>query len=341
MQDVAQQAGVSLGTVSNVINHPHRVSAATLERVRDAIEALGFVRNEAARSLASGSNKTIGMLLADIEHSLFIDLSHGAQEAALAAGFHLLLANTACDLALQDQYLDLFDQARVMGMLLAPMEDSSDGIGRMRSHGRQIVLLNYSPAQPTCCAVLENNERVGYLAAKHLIDIGRKRLAYVAARDVYQPVRDRRRGIRRAVEEAGRGIALEEIDSGGLTYGDGISIGGELASRRGSRLPDGLIVVTDDLANGIIHRLHSVAGVDVPGRVAVIGCENNRTAGTGAVPLSAVDAPGRAMGKEAVRLLLDEVTSPERHRHATVVLEPRLIVRQSTMMPVVGTTRAS
>ena len=329
MQDVADAAGVSLGTVSNVLNHPAKVGPDTAQRVRDAIERLGFVRNDAARSLASGSNSSVAMVLADIENSLFIDFAHGAQEAARAAGLNLLLANAACDLGLQDNYLDLFDESRVTGMLLAPMEDSTAGIARMRAHGRQIVLLNYAPKPGTCCAVLVNNEHVGYLAARHLIDTGRTRLAYVAAHEDYQPVRDRRRGVRAAVEEAGSGVTLEEIDSGGLTTEHGHAVGTDLAGRGPDELPDGLVVVTDQLANGIIHQLHTVAGVEVPTRVAVVGCENNRAAGPAAVLLTAVDMPGRAMGQEAVRLLLDEVTSGKQHRHATVVLEPELIVRAS------------
>jgi LacI family transcriptional regulator len=332
MQDVAKAAGVALGTVSNVLNHPDKVSAATAQRVRDAIDRLGFVRNDAARSLASGSNDSIGLVLADIENSLFIDLAHGAQDAARAAGLNLLLANAACDIRQQNQYLDLFDQARVTGVLLAPMEDSTAGIARMRSHGRQIVLLNFAPELGTCCAVLVNNERVGYLAARHLIAAGRTRLGYVAARDNYQPVRDRRRGIRAAIAEAGSGVSLEEIDSVGLTGAEGRRVGADLAGRTASEMPDGLIVVADELAHGIIHELQS-EGVRVPAEVAVVGCENNRSAGLVTMPLTAVDPPGRKMGQEAIRLLLDEVTAPDQHRHATVVLEPRLVVRASAPAP--------
>ncbi len=329
MQDVADAAGVSLGTVSNVLNHPDKVRSATTSRVREAIERLGFVRNDAARSLASGSNNSIGFVLADLDNSLFVDMAHGAQHAARAAGYHLLLASATCDLALQDQYLDLFDRARVTGVLLAPMEDSAAGVARMRSHRRQIVLLNYASEPGTCCSVLVDNERVGYLAARHLIETGRVRLAFVAARDDYQPVRDRRRGIRAAVEEAGSGVSCEELDSGSLQAAHGRRAGALLARRARGDLPDGIIAVTDQLAHGIIEELH-VAGIGVPAQVAVLGCENDRVAGSGPMPLTAVDPPGRAMGREAVRLLLDEVSSGQGHRHATVVLEPELVVRAST-----------
>ncbi|WP_042394350.1 LacI family DNA-binding transcriptional regulator [Streptacidiphilus carbonis] len=330
MQDVAATAGVSLGTVSNVLNHPAKVSPATTQRVRDAIAALGFVRNDAARSLASGSNSSVGMVLADVENSLFIDMAYGAQEAARAEGLKLLLANAVCDMQFQDEYLDLFDESRVTGVLLAPMQDSSAGIARMRAHGRQIVLLNYAPRPGTCCSVLVNNENVGYLAARHLIDAGCTRLAYVSAHGDYQPVQDRRRGVRAAVEEAGPGVSLEEIDSGGLTTAHGHGTGRKLARRSADALPDGLVAVTDELAVGIIHELHTVAGISVPGQVAVVGCENNRTAGSADVPLTVVDSPGRLMGQAAMRLLLEEVSAGDRHRHATVVLEPELVVRSST-----------
>ncbi|MGQ4389936.1 LacI family DNA-binding transcriptional regulator [Streptomyces sp. SAS_270] len=329
MQDVADAAGVSVGTVSNVLNHPAKVSPTTAQRVREAIDRLGFVRNDAARSLVSGSTNSVGMVLADIENSLFIDMAHGAQEAARAIGQNLLLANTACDMTLQDDYLDLFDESRVTGVLLAPMQDSSAGIARIRSHGRQVVLLNYAPKPGTCCSVLVNNEHSGYLAARHLIDAGRTRLAYVVAHDDFQPVRDRRRGVRAAVEEAGPGVTLEEIDSVGLTTAHGHLVGQDLARRGPGELPDGLVVVTDELANAIIHELHTVAGIRVPDQVAIVGCENNRAAGAAAVPLTAVDMPGRMMGQEAIRLLMDEVASGAQHRHVTVVLEPELIIRAS------------
>jgi len=333
MQDVADAAGVSLGTVSNVLNHPGKVRPATTRRVREAIERLGFVRNDAARSLASGSNNSIGFVLVDLENSLFIDMANGAQEAARAAGYRLLLASAQLDLTQQDQYLDLFDQARVTGVLLAPMEDVTDAVARMRSHRRQIVLVNYAPAAGTCCTVLVDNERVGYLAARHLIELGRVRLAFVAARDDFQPVQDRRRGVRAAVAEAGAGVGLVELDSGDLQTGYGRQVGALLARRARADLPDGVIAVTDQLANGIIEELHTVAGIRVPAEVAVVGCENDRAAGSGPMPLTAVDAPGRSMGREAIRLLLDEVSSGERHRHTTVVLEPELIVRASTVDP--------
>ena len=180
------------------------------------------MRNDAARFLATGSTNSIGMVLADLDNSLFVDMAHGAQQGADAVGLRLILGNAACSLDRQDDYLQLFDESRVAGVLLSPMEDSLAGIERMRSHDRPIVLLNYAQEGVDCCTVLVDNEQVGDLAARHLIETGRKRIAFVAGRDYYQPVHARRVGVQRAVARA-PGVTLEEIDTDGLRFEDGLA----------------------------------------------------------------------------------------------------------------------
>jgi LacI family transcriptional regulator len=329
MLDVARHAGVSIATVSNVVNRPEKVTEATAERVRAAIAELGFVRNDAARALATGRNTSLGMVLADLDNSLFVDLAHGAQESSDEAGLRLVLGNAACDLSRQESYLDLFDEARVAGVLLAPMEDSRNGIERMRSHGRAIVLLNYRQDGVDCCTVLVDNEMVGYLAAQHLIDQGRRRLAFIAGREYYQPVQARHAGVRRAVAEAD-GVTLEEIHTDGLVFEDGQQVAEELLKRPLDQVPDGVVAVTDEIANGLIERLARHAILTVPHDVAVVGCEDNRSARSGPVALTTLQLGGVEMGRAAAALLLEELDAGPEHRHRVVTLPPRLAVRASS-----------
>ncbi|MBL0885225.1 LacI family transcriptional regulator [Myceligenerans sp. I2] len=333
MQDVARFAGVSIATVSNVINRPEKVSAATTEQVRAAIAELGFVRNDAARSLATGTTSSIGMVLADLDNSLFVDMAHGAQQGADAVGLRLLIGNAACDMTRQDDYLRLFDEARVGGVLLSPMEDSLAGIERMRSHGRPMVLLNFEQSGADCCTVLVDNEEAGYVAARHLVETGRTRIGFVAGRDYYQPVHARRLGVQRAVRETG-GVELEEIGTDGLGFEDGLAVAHDLAGRAADRRPDGIVAVTDEIANGIAEGLHATSAVQVPGDIAVVGCEDNRSARSGPVALTAVQLEGAAMGQAAAELLLEEMKTPAgEHRHRTVMIRPGLVVRASTAVP--------
>ncbi|MBT2538706.1 LacI family DNA-binding transcriptional regulator [Arthrobacter sp. ISL-69] len=330
MMDVARRAGVSIATVSNHINGKGRLSEATAERIQKAVAELGFVRNDAARFLATGSTNSLGMVVADLDNSLFVDMAHGAQQGAEEAGLRLLLGNAACTIDRQDDYLHLFDEARVAGLLLAPMEDSLAGIERMRSHGRPIVLLNYQQKNADCCTVLVDNENVGYVAARHLIEIGRRRIAFVAGLDYYQPVYARREGVRQAVAEA-QGVTLEEFQTDGLRFEDGLAVAGMFSLRGKDELPDGVVAVTDDIANGLAWGLHSDLIAKVPQDISIVGCEDNRSAQSGPVPLTAVRLAGVEMGEAATILVLEELnTPPEEHVHRTIVLKPSLVLRAST-----------
>ena len=121
IQDVARRAGVAIGTVSNVLNKPDLVTEHTRLKVEAAIAELGFVRNSAARALAARRTDTVGLVLIDIGNSLFVDIARGAESAAAQAQLKLLLANSDSTRTKQDNYLELFDQARVAGVLLTPL----------------------------------------------------------------------------------------------------------------------------------------------------------------------------------------------------------------------------
>lgn len=260
---------------------------------------------------------------------------YGAQERSIDTGLSVFVGNSADSSAQQDAYLNLFDEARVAGVLLAPMEDSSAGIQRMREHGRQIVLLNFNPHDHDCCVVLADNEMVGYLAAKHLIDLGRRRIAYVAGRDNLQPVHARRLGVRRAVAEAGPGVVLDEVETPSIYFDDGLGYGETFLGSNPADRPDGIVAVTDVIANGFLEHVMA-RGISVPDDVAIVGCENNRSAVRGPIALTAVESEGREMGIAATSMLLEEISTPvDEHEHRVVTFPATLRPRESTVGRVV------
>lgn len=329
LPDVAARAGVSIGTVSHVLNHPDRVAASTRERVLAAINDLGFSRNNVASALASGTTRTIGLVVPTLRNSLFVDIADGAQRAAKAHGLMLQLASCDSDLRQQEAHLDFLDGARVTGLLLAPMEDSQGMIERLRRHGRPVVVLNFVSDSEDVCTVVVDNENVGYLAARHLIELGRRRIAYVAGRYDLQPVGLRRTGARRAVAEAGPEVHLEEITIDALDAAAGAAAAQQIVAQR--RPPDGVLAVTDLVGRGLIGQLIG-AGISVPKDIAVIGCDHDTGAWGGAIPLSTVTMRGESMGQAAVELLTEEIKqSDEIHIHSEIVLEPELVLRESTI----------
>jgi LacI family transcriptional regulator len=328
MADVARLAGVSQGTVSHALNHPDRLTPEMLRRVRGAIDELGFARNGAARSLAAGTSRAVGFVLVDLGNSLFVDIARGAEAAAAEEGMFLTIANSDIQAGKQETYLDLFHQERVAGVLLAPVEDSLRGVDRVREQGLDVVVVD-APAPEGFCSVQTNNRSVGYVAARHLLEQGRRRLVFVGGPRGLRPIADRITGAGLAVAEVD-GATLEVLPTRQLRAEHGRAAGAVLAERAGPAMPDGIVAAADLLAMGIQQTLLSTTSLRIPDDVALVACDDNRSAYDTVVPISTVTLPGYAMGRSAMELLLEELRDPDRHEHHAVVIEPGLVAREST-----------
>ncbi|MDQ0409411.1 LacI family transcriptional regulator [Clavibacter michiganensis] len=311
-----------------MLNSPTAVRASTRERVLDAISTLGFVPNSTARSLAAGRGTAIGFIAVDLGNSYFLDISRGIEQEADALGRRVLLANSDVDLDKQTAHLELFEQARAAGIVLAPFDGPLDEVRTLRRRGTKVVFVNWPGVDGESCGVVVDEVLGGELSAQHLIDQGRTRLAFIGGPFSLTAVRDRFEGASRAVRAAA-GVTLELITTTKLTVPPGIAIGRELAARKPSARPDGIVSASDALAAGIVQSL-VVEGVRVPEDVAIVGYDDNHFADSTLLPLSTVGQPGVEMGHRAMRLLAEEITAPTEHVHETVTLSPRLIVRASS-----------
>ncbi|MFZ7086860.1 LacI family DNA-binding transcriptional regulator [Curtobacterium sp. RRHDQ10] len=330
VHDVAERAGVSLATVSNVVNHPERVRDTTADRVRAAIEHLGYTPNHIASALVSGSSKSIGLVVMSLRNSLFSDMVNGAQLTAREHGYTLLVASSADDLDAQAEHLAYLESARVSGILLAPMTESRDQVDLTRRHGRPVVYVNFAPSEVDACSVVVDNEQAAYLATTHLVDRGCRRIGFVSARPELQPVHRRRLGVLRAVAEH-PDVELVEIDAGDIDPPGGTDAGERIARMPASERPDGVLGVTDLLAMAVVTELRA-AGIRVPEDIPVSGCDHNSVAWGGAVPLTSVTMHGSDMGAAAIELLLAELTDePGAHVHRSIVLPSELVPRESTV----------
>ena len=328
MADVATRAGVALGTVSNVLNAPEKVSEATRARVARAIEELGFVPNRAARSLAAGTSATIGFVVVDLANSFFLDMARGAAQEAERHGMNVLLADSDLRLERQRTHLRLFNEERVAGVLLAPHPDSAEEPSSWHGRGRRLVVVNGPPVAGGC-AVNADNELGGYLAARHLIETGRRRLLFVGGRSGVTVLEDRARGAARAAAETGGAVTLAFRDTERVRAEQGRRVGRELAALAAEDRPDGIVAASDLLAVGISEVLLG-ARVRIPDDVGLVGYDDNRAAWDSAVPLSTVAQPGTEMGEAATRLLIEELRDPSTHRHRELVLPPTLVPRETS-----------
>ena len=179
MKDVAALAGVSVGTVSNVLNAPERVTAATRDRVDQAIDKLGWVRNESARQLRAGRSRSIGMVVMDVANPFFTDIAASVEEYCEEFGYSVQLGNSAQRSEREAAQLALFDQARVRGVLLVPLQEVGSQVVQMRRRGIPVVIVDRVGNASDSCSVAVDDVEGGRLAVQHLLDQGHTKIAFV------------------------------------------------------------------------------------------------------------------------------------------------------------------
>lgn len=329
IRDVAQRAGVSVGTVSNVLNRPGEVSPESILRVHRAIEELGYVRNDAARKLRAGVSTTVGFVVLDGQNPFFGDVVRGAEDEASRHGIAVLYGNTDEDVGRERMYLDLFEEQQVRGVLISPYGDIQPRLERLRTRGIRAVLVDRFSGDGRFSSISVDSVNGGRMAVEHLIVTGRRRIAFVGGPFEIRQVTDRLAGARVAVENSPVPVEIEVIATSALTVAEGAAAGARLLRRPRAEWPDALFAANDLLALGLLQGLVVDGRMLVPHHIALIGFDDNVFAAAAAVPLSSMRQPSRMIGRTALRILLEETADPDLIPRQTV-FQPELVVRAST-----------
>jgi LacI family transcriptional regulator len=320
-----------VGTVSNVLNRPEAVSAGTRQRVLDAIEALGFVRNESARQLRAGHSRTLGLVVLDIANPFFTDVARGVEETANAAGLAVILCNSDDRAAKEAAHLDVLTEQRVQGVIITPTAELSPALDALRRRGVPVVLLDRRAAGTDHCSVAVDDALGGRLAADHLLERGHRRIAFVGGHSDLPQVRERRDGVELAVRKtSGSEDALTVLSPADLTVAGGREAAEQIIGMPAARRPTAAICANDLIALGMLQEMVR-HGVRVPDDFAIVGYDDIDFAAAAAVPLSSVRKPRQELGRRAAELVLDEARN-EGHTHEQLLFEPQLVVRQSSMV---------
>ena len=328
MKDVASLAGVAVGTVSNVLNHPDLVRPLTRARVEAAMEQLGFIPNGSARQLRAGRSRCLGLVVLDVTNPFFTEVARGVEDYAQAAGYAVILCNSDEADDKERRYLRVLEEQRVRGILITPVHGRAPELRRIRERGTPVVLLD-RPGSAGQCSVAVDDRRGGEIAVSHLLGLGHRRIALVNGPVAIRQCADRRRGALRAVERAGLDPAavLTEVTVPAMNARAGAAAADELLG--GGPKPTAVFCTNDMLALGLLRRLGQ-AGVTVPGDLAVVGYDDIEFAADAAVPLTSVRQPKYQLGRAAAELLLDEADRPDQHEHRRFVFKPELVARASS-----------
>jgi LacI family transcriptional regulator len=330
IREVAAHAGVSVATVSNVLNRPEIVARPTRDRVNASIRLLGFVRNESARQLRAGRSRTIGLVVLDVANPFFTDLARGVEDEASKAGLAVILCNSDDQERKEKRYLELLEEHRVQGVLITPVAGAGSRLARLQRRGTSVVLVDSRSPSRGQCSVAVDDVLGGDLAISHLLDAGHERIAYVSGPPGIRQVADRHEGALRAFARAGRSADdLQIIDAGALNVAAGQKAGAEIAALPARSRPTAVFCANDLIALGVLQEM-TRNRIRVPEEVSIVGYDDIDFAAAAAVPLTSVRQPRHQLGSTAARLLLDEAAADDTHQHRQVIFEPELVVRQST-----------
>lgn len=329
IKDVAVRAGVSIGTVSNVLNRPDKVAEATRDQVLAAIAELGFVRNSSAAQLRAGTSRSLGLIVLDMANPFFHDVAKGVEDVAMEMGYAVVLCNSDEQAAREDRYLQVLEEQRVRGVLITPVEVSSERLDALRKRGTPTVLVDRHDPRVNCCSVAVDDVAGGELAGGHLTSRGHERIAFFSGPLTIRQCSDRLAGLRGSVADAGLDPdkAIEVIELPALKA----RISYEAARSLFEQAHDitAAFCANDLLALGLLRAAVST-GRRVPDDVAIMGYDDIEFAADAAVPLSSIRQPTLQIGRNAAQLLLEECDHPDTHAHQQVMFKPELLVREST-----------
>ena len=328
MSDVASRANVSVGWVSTYVNTPERVAPKRGERIQAAIDELGYVRNDAGRQLRRGTSSTVGFVAFDVGDAFTYLVARGARRRAAEDGIRVVIADTDGSPEVESDYLKMFEEQRARGVLLSAI--NNDEYLEGAAIRQPLVMIDHRNDSGRFASVSVNNVLGGTLAARHLLEQGRRRIAFVGGPGSIQQIADRLAGAQLAVGEV-PGAELEIIPTTERDVAAGQEIGELLLARPANRRPDALFCVNDNVAIGVIQRMLRDPRIALPEDLAIIGYNDVSSETFPFYPLSSIRQPHEALGKTAVELLLDDSQPATGEKHPQVIFDPELIVRASTL----------
>lgn len=325
LSDVAKVAGVSLSTASKALNGRPDVSARTRQRVQRAAEQLSFSPNSLARSLVSGRTFTVGLITHDLEGRFTTPMLMGVEDAFGINGTSVLLSDARGDYLRERHHVKVLLERRVDGIMIIGADNARPSLGH--DLPVPVVYLYAASSDPSDTSVISDNEGAGRLAAEHLIDCGRRRIAILGGDPTYGASPERAQGAMEAMREAG----IEPVGGDALygSWSEEWGRGGAHALITQHPDIEAIICGSDQVARGALDALRD-AGRRVPEDVAVTGHDNWRILVTGSrPPLTSIDMRLEDLGRLGATRLRDAIDG--RPRPGIEKLPCRLVVRGSTI----------
>jgi LacI family transcriptional regulator len=327
MRRIAAELGVSVMTVSKVLNNHSDIGQATRARVLAKVAQVGYRPNAVARSLTLRRSHTLGVVIPDLMHSFFVEIVAGLEAALSARGYGLLLCSSSEDPQKERREIELLRARQVDGIILASTHASGNGdlLRTFTAEGGALVMIDRDDhPRLKCHRVITDDHLVGRLATEHLLAQGRRAIAHIGGPPI---VHARRRAVayRQALRDHGVTPRSAWVIASGFMESDGYRAMQQLLRVRPPI--DAVFAANDPAAIGAMKAMWD-AGLSVPDDVAVVGAGDIAHGDLLRVPLTTVSWSKEALGRQAAELLLDQI-GPQPSPFRRVIIRPTLVVRAS------------
>ena len=330
MKDIAKDLGLSIVTVSKVLRDHPDISAETRDRVRKRMKEVNYRSNLAARALVTGRTYSVGLVVPDLVHPFFGEVAKGMSRVLRKKGYNLVISSSEEDPELESREVEQLLARSVDALILAPAQNDLELFARVREHQTPYILIDRTILGLKASFIGVDDVSAGRLATEHLISIGRRVIAHIGGPPVSTAI-GRMEGYQRSM--AGHGIKLPPEYVITRERGDEASDRtGHDAMKRLLELdprPDGVFCYNDPTAMGAMEAVIA-AGLHIPRDVAIVGCGNVRYAAFLRVPLTSVDQQSEEIGGRAAKLALQQIEAKGSLRTKTILLEPKLVIRESS-----------
>jgi LacI family transcriptional regulator, galactose operon repressor len=328
IRDVATLARVSTATVSHVLNETRPVSEVLRDRVQIAMKQLSYQPDAVARSLRCRETLTLGLFVPSLEIPFYAWIADSIEAAAHTAGYNIILCSAGWSLARELAAIDELMARRVDGMVCISIAARAEHVWPVLRRGTPVVWLERTMPGIELDAVFVDNFKGAYDATRHLIELGHKQIGCIMGLVDSQLSDERVVGYRQALADGGLPFEPGLLQRGDYMPPSGYA-GAEALLARPNR-PTAIFAFNDLMAMGALQAIHRL-GLRVPDDIAVIGFDGVPLAEHTSPPLSTIEQPVPAMSENVIKLLLDRINDDAPKQGRTVVVEPRLIVRASTV----------
>jgi LacI family transcriptional regulator len=330
MKDIARDLGVSVITISKVLRNLPDVGDETRERVLARVRELDYHPNLTARSLVTGRTYLVGLVVPDLLHPFFAEIAKSLSEVLRRSGYYLIVSSSEEDPDIEEQEINQLLARRLDTLIIASCRSTVDLFFRIEKQKTPYILIDRILPGLSANFIGVDDEAVGMIATRHLIDIGCKRIAHIRGPETSTAIR-RLEGYKQALGQS----RMKVLDGYIITERKGdveTKQRGAEAMRQLLELkprPDGVFCFNDPLAMGAINYALD-QGIGIPQDIAIVGCGNLHYDDSLRVPLSSIDQHSRKIGEEAARITLGILNSKVPPKPESVILKPELIVRHSS-----------